>query len=154
MAKFQQLDTFEAFRLFNEVKFCTSFEMYKSLEPKLKEPYEQLKSKAPTCLRLLLWPEGDPVQLVNKFFDLPLSIENNAIVCCNSKNEKGSTSVDRESALTTFSFNHGGIKWKLDADALEDAATKQPWTGTQWKLKAVDDTHLKIFTEDGKCNFN
>lgn len=156
MEKCQQSNTFETLCLFNEVKFSMSLNSYKFQKPQLKAAFEELKAKAPACLRLLLWPERDEIQLklVNKFFDEPVSIQKNLVVCCNSQNaDEGSTmTIDPETALTTFSFKSGNTCWKLDAAALEGA--KEPWIGSQWKLKAVDEIHVKIFTDDGKNSVN
>jgi hypothetical protein len=151
MLKFQQTNTFEAFCLFNLVKQCMEVDNYKSLQPHWKRSFEQLKAKAPACLRLLLWDQ-DQVQLVNKFFDSTLCIQHEKIICSSSSSEKKifcSTSVDRDTALTTFSFKSG----KMDASSLETitANAKEPRIGSKWRLKAVDETHVKIFTEDGEC---
>jgi hypothetical protein len=153
MQKFQQMNTFEAFRLFNMVKLCMAFDCYKNLKPECKASYEQLKAKAPTCLRLLLWPdqEENQLQLVNKFFDSSLYIQKEKIVCSNVPPNKDllcSATVNPKTSLTTFSFKCGTKRCKLDAAAFEDSTTKQ--SGNRWKLKAVDDTHVKIFTDDGK----
>jgi len=149
MHKFQQMNTFEAFCLFSLVK------LNKSQEPEVMASLEELKAKAPTCLRLLLWPDKDEnqLQLVNKFYDSPLSIHVDKIVCSNSSPDTNllcTATVDPITALTTFSLKSGV---KLDAAALEDIKTKKPWIGTQWKLKAFDDTYFKIFTHDGEGQF-
>jgi hypothetical protein len=158
MHKFQQTNTFEAFRLFHEVKYYMNLDTYKSLHPKWKLAFEELKAKAPTCLRLLLWSEGDEnqLQIVNKLFDSSLSVHQDRIVCSSASLGKElhcSATVDPDTALTTFSFKSGAKCCKLDATAMEDNYydAKQPWTGTPWKLKAVDDYHVKIFTDDGTC---
>jgi hypothetical protein len=153
MHKFQQMNTFEAFCLFNMVKYYMAHDHYKTYAPTLKASFEELKAKAPTCFRLLLWPDENQLQLVNKFFDSPLCIQQDKIVCSNSSLDKDllcSATVDPKTALTTFSFTSGAKSCKLDAAALEDIKTKKPWIGTQWKVKAVDDTHVKIFTDDGE----
>jgi hypothetical protein len=157
MHKFQQTNTFECFRLFNMVKLYMAFDNFGTLKPELKTSYEELKGKAPSCLRLLLWPEEneEQLQLVNKFFDSPLCIQQDKIVCSSSSPEKEllfGTSVDRDTALTFFSFKSEAKCCKLDAAALEDTSdAKKPWSGTPWKLKPVDETHVKIFTDDGEC---
>jgi len=159
MDKFQQMNTFEAFCLFNMVKLYMALDRYKILEQKLKASYEELKAKAPTCLRLLLWPdqEDNQLQLVNKFYDSSLCIQQDKIICSNSTLDKEllcSATIDPVTALTTFSFKSGIKNCKLDAVALEDIKTKKPWIGTQWKLKAIDDTHVKIFADDGERQFS
>jgi hypothetical protein len=150
MHKFQQMNTFEAFSLFNEAKYNMASRIsYKNLEPKWKAPFEQLKAKAPTCLRLLLWPDQDQnqLQLVNKFYDSSLSIQHDKIICTNSSPDNEllcSATVDPITSMTTFSYKSGT---KLDAAAVEDNTIKESWLGTRWKVKAVDDTHVKIFTD-------
>jgi hypothetical protein len=135
MHKCQQTNTFEAFRLFHEVKYYMSLDRFQSLDPELKSSFEQLKAKAPTCLRLLLWSEGDEnqLQIVNKFFDSSLSFHQDRIVCSSSSLDQElfcSAAFDPDKALTTFSFHSGTKCCKLDAAALEDTSGKQPWTGT------------------------
>jgi hypothetical protein len=157
MHKFQQMNTFEAFSLFNMVKYNMGLMNYESQKPEVKASHEELKAKAPTCFRLILWPDEEEhqLQLVNKFFDSSLSIQQDKSVCSNSSPDADllcSATVDPVTALTTFSFKSGA---KLDAAALEDTETKKPWIGTHlWKLKAVDDTHVKIFTDDGEWQFS
>jgi hypothetical protein len=157
MHKFQQMNTFEAFRLFNEVKYNMEDDNYESQEPKLKASFEELKAKAPTCLRLLLWPDEDRLRLVNKFYDSPLGIQQENFLCSNSSLDTEllcRASIDLDTALTIFSFKSGTKRCKLDAAALEDDTAEKPWIGTQWKLKAIDDTHVKIFTDDGEWQFS
>jgi hypothetical protein len=62
----QQTHTFE-------VKHYMTLNLRDS-DPKVNTSLEQLKAKAPSCLRLLLWPEKNENQLrlVNKFFDSAL----------------------------------------------------------------------------------
>jgi len=155
MFKCQQMDTFEAFCLFNEVKQYMELDSCEDQEPELKAPLEQLKAKVPICLRLILWPKEDENQLrlVNKFFDSAVCIRQEKIVCSSSSLDKElffSAAVDPDTALTTFSFYSGTTYCKLDVAALEDFSGKKPWTGTQWKLKAHDENHVKIFTDDGE----
>jgi hypothetical protein len=150
MQKYQQMDTFEVFYLFNMVKLYMSLN---NLHPKLKSSFERLKAKAPACLRLLLWPEEEENQLrlVNKFFDAPICIQQEKIVCSSSSLNQElffSAAVNPYTALTTFSFKSGTTYCKLNADALEDYTTL---IGTQWKLKAQDETHVEIFTDHGEC---
>jgi len=158
MLKFQQTNTFEAFCLFNMVKHIISLDSYKSLELKLKAPFEQLKAKAPNCLCLLLWPDEDERQLrlVNKFYDSPLCIQDEKVFCCTSRVDNDqeqlcSVSVEAETALSTFSFKCGNTLWKLDASDSDNMA-KVTWTGTRWKLKPADEHHVQIFTDDGNDN--
>jgi hypothetical protein len=158
MVKFQQTNTFEAFCLYNMVKHNMLFNNYESLQPKLKASFEQLKAKAPSCLRLLLWPKEDEKQLrlVNKFYDSPLCIQDEKVFCCSSQEDNDqeqlcSVSVEADTALTTYSFKCGDTRWKLDASDSDNVA-KVTWTGTRWKLKPADEHHVQIFTDDGKDN--
>jgi hypothetical protein len=120
---------------------------------KVNVSLEQLKAKAPTCLRLLLWPEKDKTQLrlVNKFFDSPLCIQKQRVVCCSARGEDEellcSASVDPVKVLTSFSFDSDDSTLNLDAS---DGKTKISLGGTRWRLKAVDEHHVKICTDDGK----
>jgi hypothetical protein len=103
MVRLQQINTFEALWLFNEVKRCLSCDSVQ-LRPEVKASFEQLEAKAPACLRLLLsQPAGQNLRLVNKFFNSSLCIQQDRVVCCNSA-DVCSLTVDPDTALTTFSF--------------------------------------------------
>jgi hypothetical protein len=146
----QQTQTFEAFRLFNEVKHYMTLNA-REFDPKVNTSLEQLKAKAPSCLRLLLWPEKNENQLrlVNKFFDSPLCIQHEKVLCCSADDEEllCSATVDTVKVLTSFSFNSDDSSLNLGAS---DGTTKISLVGTQWRLKAVDEHHVKICTDDGK----
>jgi hypothetical protein len=90
----------------------------------------------------------------NEFYGTPLNLQQEKIVCSSSSPDKElifSASINQDTALTTFCFDSGTPYCKLSAAALEDPSTRQPWIGTRWKLKAQDETHVKIFTDDGEC---
>jgi hypothetical protein len=121
------MNTFVGFRLFSEVKRFTQMDCNsreKALEPEIQTSYQQLKAKAPACLRLLLWPEEDEKQmrLVNKLFDSPLRALKCEVVCFNSQNNDDhdvciSASVDLERATTSISFSSGDSGLKLGGSA-------------------------------------
>jgi hypothetical protein len=68
MAKSDQLKSFEAFRLFNQVKRTMSFSNFNLLEPYEKKPFEELKEKAPAWARQLLWLHNlSDISLKNRF---------------------------------------------------------------------------------------
>jgi hypothetical protein len=148
MHKSQQMNTFEAFCLFNEVRERIQF--------RNNEPLEQLKAKIPTCLRRILWHGQNQFQLVNKYYDSPLCIQQDTIICSNSSLDTEllcKATVDPINSKVSFSFQSGTESCKLDAAALKDNTIEETWLGTQWKVKAVDDTHVKIFIDDGKWQF-
>lgn len=158
LVQFKQANSFEAFCLFNEVKQTMLRDNFATLKPIYKAPFEELKAKAPACLHLLLWPEKNKIRfrLINKFYDTPLCIHEEQVFCCTCHQEKDfeqlcSVFVDPDTALVTFSFKSGDTCWKLDGTDL-DGMAKAAWNGTQWKLKATDEHHVKIFTDDGKTN--
>lgn len=151
LVRSQQTDTFEAFCLFNEVKRCLN-----SVQDD-KAPLEQLKGKAPVCLRLLLASDHSPLRLVNKFFNAPLCVQHEKVLCCSRPVRDGeetcTAKVHPDTALTSFSFRPEDTCWKLEASAT-DGVAKVAWIGTQWKLKAVDEHHVKIFNDDGNVFLN
>jgi hypothetical protein len=137
--------------VFNELKHYMLSQRFHSLDQEEKRQFEQLKAKAPNCLRLILWPDEDERQLrlVNKFYDSPLCIQDKKVFCCSSQVDNDqeqlcSVSVEADTALTTFSFECGDTRCKLDVSDLENIV---PWTGTQWNVQAVDKHHVKIFAD-------
>jgi hypothetical protein len=110
MENYQQLHTFEAFCLLHTVRIYLD---ENSLEPLAFEALEKLKAKAPTCLRLILWPDeenGNELTLVNKFFNSPLCIQQDEVVCCKPQRDEEqicSASVQAQNALTSFTFKVG-----------------------------------------------
>jgi hypothetical protein len=111
-----------------------------------------MKAKAPACLRLLLWPdEGDELRLVNKFYDSPLCIQQDRVVCYDALDKEllCSATVDSDEKLINLGFKSGG-KTMAPLDAwTPEGSTKVAWEGIQWKLRAVDEHHVKIGTIDG-----
>jgi hypothetical protein len=154
MLRFQQLNTNEAFCLFNELKRYMTLDSPECEAPEVKAAFNKLKAEAPKCLHLLLWPEDETRQqlrVVNKFYDSPLWVQQEQKLFCFSGAEDEQTcsvSVDPNTALTSFSFKSGDACWKLDALESESMA-RVALIGARWKLKAVDEQHVKIFTDDG-----
>jgi hypothetical protein len=153
MFKFKQLNTFDALRLFSELKKYMALNSYEIQAPQVKVAFEQLKGKAPSCLRLLLWPERDEteMQLVNKFYGSPLCVRQHKVLCSGSPRKGGenlcSATFDPDRVLASFSFPAGNTATTLDAT---DGSSVRAWNAIGWKLKAVDEHHVKIFTDDGK----
>jgi hypothetical protein len=124
--------------------------------PEVKASFEQLKAKAPSCLRLLLWPESDEtkMQLVNKFYGSPLCILQHRVLCSGSSVENDgehlcSATFDPDKVLTSFSFLAGNTAMTLDTS---EGSSVGVWNALWWRLKAVDEHHVKIGTDDGKKN--
>jgi hypothetical protein len=152
MQKFEQINSSEAFFLFCKVKQNLALRSLTWEEPEMVDAFELLKSHAPKCLRLLLWPEeGSRLRVVNKFYDSPLWVQGEELFCFSGAEEEEqvcTASVDPKTALTTFSFKSGDACWKLDAFD-SDSVARVKLIGAPWKLKAVDEQHVKIFTNDG-----
>jgi hypothetical protein len=159
MAKSDQLKSFETFRLFNEVKRQMSDIYFKSyLEPAFKKPFEELKEKAPACMRQLLWPEDTTeFQVVNKFFNATLSVQEDSSVVCFTLGDKRSNqtwiiTVDEVTSLLTLTHEQK----KLELGAGKESSPSLAQTGEGWMAKAVDEHHFKIYhTSQGeKLNLN
>lgn len=139
MKLLKKIHTFEAFCMFSMVK-------------KQKLPLNDL----PDCLRLLLNPSSvdPPLQLVNKFFNMPLRVQDKQVFCFVSEVDEEqiwSAEVDLDTALTTFSLKSSDACRQLDASAPDGMVTLAE-KGTQWMIKPVDEHYFKIFTEDGTVN--
>jgi hypothetical protein len=151
MMRFKQTNTFEAFHLFNEVKRHMSLDSYQTQTPEVKNYFDRLKSKAPAFLRLLLWPEEKESQLrlVNKFFDSPLCVRNEKVICCTSEEELlCSATVDPVKVLASLSFESGDAPLTLDALTPKGSAIVV-LSETRWRLKPVDEHYVTISTDDG-----
>jgi len=153
MIKFKQTNTFDALRLFGEVKRYMSLNSYDIQVPEVKASFEQLKAKAPSCLRLLMWPERDDtkMQLVNKFYGSPLCILQHRVLCSERSDDKDgehfcSATFDPDKVLTSFSLLAGNTAMTLDTS---EGSSVGVWNALRWRLKAVDEHHVKICTDDG-----
>jgi hypothetical protein len=161
MVKSDRKYSFEAFRLFNEVNRYMSYTTFNSLQPKYKEPFEELKETSPACMRQLLWPEKGTAeyQVVNKFFNAALGVqEDNKSVYCFSLGDKRCNqtwkiTVDEETSLLTLTHKQN----ELELGAGKESSPSLVQTGEAgWMAKAVDENHLKIYhTSQGeKLIFN
>jgi len=125
---------------------------FNSETPEIKATFEQLKSKAPAFLRLVLWPQRQEkkLKLVNKFFDSPLHIQQDAVVCSDSCSDKEllicSATLDPLKMQTSLSFLSGN----LSLDALTpNGSAKVILSANRWRITPVDQHHVKISTDDG-----
>jgi hypothetical protein len=153
MAKSAQLNSYEAFRLFNLVKFHMSWnnDDFSFLSSNDQELFKQLKEKANVCLRQLLWQEHTTkFAVVNKFFNATLSSQedNNSIVCFDlgdkRSNQTWKINIGKWTSLLTLT--HAQKKLQLVTDKESSPClfeTAEPW----WKVKMVDEHHFKIFHE-------
>jgi len=145
----QQTYTFESFILYNMIKHC----------PKIRKYTESVYySSAPDCAVLLLAQDesakkssGDGayhIRLVNKLFPYPVGTHEEKAVCSRlSPNQRFNAIVDPKSALIKFNVQPGNTSLQIDQDEKTVNFTKD---GTEWKVMAVDQQHVKIFTEAGK----
>jgi hypothetical protein len=112
--------------------------------------FEELKAKAPPCLQLLLWPEpaGAKFRLINKLFNFPLSFSASKVFCCPTENQNDdqlwSAEVDLSKDLTSFKVQGSSVNF-----GLLHMMTVSSDKGTEWKIKAVDEHHIKLYF-DGK----
>lgn len=155
MNKFGQMATFEYFAIFVQVKDLMSREKFSSLDASEKLPFEELKAKAPDCLRLLLWPETDAgakFRLVNELLENPLYCYDSEafflLSAFQTTEQLWRAHVDTVTCLVTFS--HEGRKLSSEVTKGHLQLTED---GTQWKIKAVDQDHIKIYAEDGQFFF-
>jgi hypothetical protein len=154
MGYFDQLGTFEAFRIFTRVKHnlnCSPIDVLS------KQEFQKLQAKAPTCLRLLLWPEpaGAKFRLINKFFDCPLVSSDSNVFCCLPKNQKDdqlwSAEIDPSTGLTSFKMQGKRMCFSfLTGKSTDDVGPTEDVT--EWKIKAVDEHHIKLYF-DGNSLF-
>jgi len=147
MSYFDQLGTFEAFGIFTFVKFYLSSTSTNAFH---KQNFEKLKAKAPPCLQLLLWPKpaGAKFRLVNKLFNFPLSFSASKVLCCPTENQNDdqlwSAEVNLSKDLTSFKVQGSSVNF-----GLLHMKTVSSDKGTEWKIKAVDEHHIKLYF-DGK----
>jgi hypothetical protein len=148
MSKSNKLNSHEAFASFIIVKRCMDFSNFNSLDAKTKKPFEQLKDKAPACVRQLLWPTGPTeFQVVNKFFDATLCVQedNNSVVCFDSvdkrSNQTWKITIDETTSLLTLTHKQKSLKLGTGSNF----STCLAKTGVEWMVKAVDEQHFKIF---------
>jgi hypothetical protein len=145
MVQFGQSNTFEVFRIFTLVKSNLGDGIIDTFP---KQKFRELQKKAPPCLRLLLWPKpaGAKFRLVNKVLKTPLFCVNMKVLCgippasCRDA-QSWIAEVDPSTGNTTFKSHEGkslnGKTGAIPADLCS--------SGTQWKVKAVDDHHVKLY---------
>jgi hypothetical protein len=147
MAQLDQLDTFEAFRIFTLVK--------SNLGDRDTEHYfRELLLKAPPCLQLLLWPKpaGAKFRLVNKFLKAPLYCVNTKVLCgippalCRDA-QSWSAQVDPLTGLTTFEIEGNKESNRFLNGKTGAIPAGLCNNGTGWKVKAVDDHHVKLYAD-------
>jgi hypothetical protein len=149
MSHFDQLDTFEAFRIFTVVK-----ENLRSASL-WEQEFEELQAEAPLCLRLLLWPEpaGAKFWLVNKFLDAPLHCTKTRVFCgppsaTRISDQLWRAKVDPSTGLTAFKMRGRRLSFSfLNGKPPVGQANKK----TEWKIKAVDEHHIKLYFEGNLC---
>jgi hypothetical protein len=146
MAIRHQGNSFEAFRIFNQVKRFIGV-----IQPRFirtSTEFANLKEKTPACVRQLLWPEGTAeFQVVNKFFNATLSVqENYSVVCFDSSDKRSgqtwSIAVDDVTSLMTLTHaqNRLVLGTKSGTSSLCLA-----WAGTKWMVKTHDHEFFKIY---------
>jgi hypothetical protein len=148
MSKNNKLNSHEAFASFIIVKRYMDFSNFNSLDAKTKKPFEQLKDKAPACVRQLLWPKTTTeFQVVNKFFDATLSVQedNNNVVCFDSadkrSNQTWKITIHETTSLLTLTHKQQSLQLGTGSNF----STCLAKTGVDWMVKAVDEQHFKIF---------
>jgi hypothetical protein len=152
MVRFDLLNTFEAYTIFILVK---SFMSDGIIDKKSKLSFGELQEKAPPCVQLMLWPKpaGAKFRLVNKCLDTPLYCVNMKVcgippaACRNT--QLWSAQVDPLTGRTTFKIQgneEGGRFLNGKTGAMPAGLCNR---GTQWKVKAIDQYHVKLYS-DGK----
>lgn len=109
----------------------------------------RLMDEVPTCLHRLLGL-GAKYQLINKFFQQPLCVLNSKVFVGEPADEQLMWAITLQpvTMLATFlmeNYSDG----RLSAQTREVAYSDSQKAGL-WKIKAVDDQHVKIFSEKGK----
>lgn len=141
--------TFEEFCIFAKARQLT-----KTAESPVRS-LSHLLDDLPTCMRHLLWSDCNSkgFQLVNQFFQQSLCNLNSMVFVGGPTNSEllWGLSVDPATSLASFqlktAFGCTGCKLSVQNGDVCIIAYRQD--GCQWKIKAVDDTHIKIYTEKG-----
>jgi hypothetical protein len=104
-----------------------------------------------------LWPKaaGDVVfRLINKFLNAPLHCTNLKVFCGPTTNRRvaqfWSAQVNSSTCLTTFSVQEKRLSCKMLSGAAPVGLTKG---GTEWKIKTVDDHHIKLYFDGSWFTF-
>jgi hypothetical protein len=147
MSLFNQLGTFEAFKLFTLVKHSSS----NSMDASTKNKFIELQAKAPPCLKTLLWPTAE-FRLINKFLNTPLHSNNTKVFCgppaAISDALLWSAQVNPSNSLITLKIqgNKRAYSSKLNGRTGKSPARLSS-NGTEWKIKPVDDNHVKLYSD-------
>lgn len=146
MVKLLKTNTFQAIRLYKKVKKQSNCALsWDSLH--LTEPQTM---HTPLCMHLLLWgSSGDKqLRLVNKHYGMALSVQHKRILCCSAKRmfeQLFDASVNLDTTMASFS-PRCMPDCKLGA---VDGMVTLGMSECQWKIKAADERHVKIFTKNG-----
>jgi hypothetical protein len=149
MAHFDQLNTFEAFRIFTLVKYNLTVSSSNAI---FNHKFKELQALAPPCLRLLLWPENAEAKfrLINKYFSSPLFITSDSKIFCwlpgtQSENQLWSAHVDTSTGLTTFKMQGKKVCFNLMNGKSGRTSVGSLKGCTEWKIKAADENHVKLY---------
>jgi hypothetical protein len=142
----KHLDTFEAFRVYNELLKRHKNKSYRKL---------CLVGKVGPCGEvadcIVLLHSPIELQVVNKMHKMPLCVHEGLAECFKTQDfneNKLLASVDPDTALTTFQFQHFG-----HLDASEPGGVVKVTKNnaiTPWMIKPVGHSLVKIYTKDGK----
>jgi hypothetical protein len=122
-----------------------------------KGPVRSLSSlldEMPSCLCRLLWPQATGLQLVNQFYGKPLSISDSRVFIGGPSDSQLPWGLIVESATCLASFQlktvFGCNGCKLGVLEREVFIIANRQHGCLWRIKAVDDAHIKIYSEKGE----
>jgi hypothetical protein len=115
-----------------------------------------LLDNIPTCLQYLLWsdPHSRGFQLVNEFYLQPLCNVSGKVFVGEAELLWG-MSVEANSCLASFQLKtaFGSTGSRLSAHNGQVCIIANRRDGSLWKIKAVDDLHVKISTDRGIFKF-
>jgi len=120
------------------------------LHGRLDQEEVELQAKAPPCLQTLLCSTAE-FHLTNKFLDTPLHSNNTKVFCgppaLRSDALLWSAQVNPSNSLITLKIQ--GNK-RAYTSQLKGSTGKSPArlssNGTEWKIKAVDENHIKLYS--------
>jgi hypothetical protein len=107
----------------------------------------RLLTEIPSCLRHLLWFDSNSrgFQIVNKFFQQPLCILNSKVFV-GAEQQLWGVDIEPTTCLATLQ-----LKTAADAQLIAQDGEVCYSEGQKagWKIKVVDDLHVKIYSEKG-----
>jgi hypothetical protein len=108
----------------------------------------RLLAEIPSCVCHLLWPDSNcpGFQIANKFFQQPLSILIDSRVFVGDEQLLWGVEIEPTSCLAAFQLKTAGGS-RLIAQDGEVCYSEGQRAG--WKIKIVDDLHVKIYSEKG-----